>query len=157
MVNASDGICAIDRLVFRSGKYTIDEMNAAVKNNYVGFDALRKDVKNCSKFGENSEADEYAIRIAKILQKLIRAFSHGNLYYSPSLHTLDSNVWHGATYGAGYDGRLAGEPFAKNAGASNEARQSDPTSMILSSSKLPQYQFFGGQPIDVNFGLDNWS
>ncbi len=154
MVNASDGICAIDRLVFRSGKYTIDEMNAAVKNNYIGFDALRKDVKKCSKFGENSEADEYAVRIAKILQKLIRAFSHGNLYYSPSLHTLDSNVWHGAAYGAGYDGRLAGEPFAKNAGASNEARQSDPTSMILSSSKLPQYQFFGGQPIDVNFGLD---
>ena len=61
---------------------------------------------------------------------------------------------YGARYGAGYDGRYAGEPFAKNGGASNEVRKPDPTAMILSASKLPQYKFFGGQPIDINFGLN---
>ncbi len=154
MVNVGDGICAIDKLVFKDKKYTIDEMNEAVKNNFVGFENIRNDIFKCSKFGENSDADAYAIRIAQILQELIRGFDHDNLYYSPSLHTLDLNVGYGAEYGAGYDGRYAAEPFAKNAGASNEARQSDPTSMILSSSKLPQCNFFGGQPIDVNFGID---
>lgn len=154
MVNASDGMYAVDRLVFKDQKYTIDEMNAAVKNNFVGFEELRRDMMRCAKFGENSEADEYAVRVAEILQKLIRGFAHDNLYYSPSLHTLDANVRYGAAYGAGYDGRYAGEPFAKNAGASNVVRKPDPTSMILSSSKLPQHKFFGGQPIDVNFGID---
>lgn len=154
MVNVSDGIYAIDCFVFKDKKYTIDEMNAAVKNNFNGFEKLRDDIMSCAKFGENSDADECAVRVAQILQKLIRGFAHDNLYYLPSLHTLDSNVGYGAAYGAGYDGRYAGEPFAKNAGASNEVRKSDPTSMILSSSKLPQCKFFGGQPIDVNFGID---
>lgn len=154
MVNVGDGICAIDRLVFKDKKYTIAEMNKAVKNNFVGFEKIRSDVMKCPKFGENSAADDYTVRIAEILQKAIRSFSHDNIYYSPSLHTIDLNVGYGAAYGAGYDGRRAGEPFAKNAGASNEARQADPTSMILSCSKLPQRKFFGGQPIDVNFGID---
>lgn len=154
MINVSDGIYAIERLVFKDKKYTIDEINAAVKNNFSGLKELQNDIKGCSKFGENSDADEYAMRVAEILQKLIREFDHDNLYYSPSLHTLDSNVVYGAAYGAGYDGRYAGEPFAKNAGASNEVRKADPTSLILSSSKLPQCKFFGGQPIDVNFGID---
>ena len=154
MINVSDGIYAIDQLLFKDKKYTISEINTAVRNNFSGFEKLQNDIKKCSKFGENSDADEYAVRVTEILQKLIREFDHDNLYYSPSLHTLDSNVGYGAAYGAGYDGRYAGEPFAKNAGASNRARKADPTSMILSSSALPQHQFFGGQPIDVNFSTD---
>ena len=64
MVNAADGIYAIDRLVFKDKKYTAEEINAAVKKNFVGFEKLRKDIGKCSKFGENSEADEYAVRVA---------------------------------------------------------------------------------------------
>lgn len=154
MINVSDGICAVDQLVFRQKKYTVNEMNDAVRNNFAGYEKLRKDIMTCSKFGENAEADSYAVRTAQILQRLIRSFNHDHLYYSPSLHTLDTNVGYGAGYGAGYDGRYAGAPFAKNAGASNEARRPDPTSVILSSSKLPQHQFFGGQPIDIHFGTD---
>ncbi len=154
MINASDGICAVDELVFKKKLYSISEINEAVKNNFVNFENIRNDIMKCSKFGENSAADVYAVRVAEILSKLIRKFSHGNIYYCPSLHTIDANVAYGAAHGAGYDGRYAGKPFAKNAGASNEARKSNPTSMILSASKLPQHKFFGGQPIDVNFGID---
>ena len=151
MVNVSDGIYAVDKLIFKDKKYTVEEINLAVKNNFINYETLRNDIIKCSKFGENSEADEYAIRVAQILQRLIREFDHDNIYYSPSLHTLDANVGYGASYGAGYDGRCAGEPFAKNAGASNGVRKPDPTSMILSVTKLPQTAFYGGQPIDITF------
>lgn len=154
MVNAADGIYAIDKLVFKYKTYTLDEINQAVKNNFVDYENIRNDIIKCSKFGENSEADSYTVRTAEILQKLIRSFNHGNLYYSPSLHTLDANVRYGTAFGASHDGRYAGTPFAKNAGPSNNVRSADPTSMILSSSKLPQHKFFGGQPIDVNFQTD---
>lgn len=151
MVNASDGICAIDELVFKQKKYTLEDLTKAVKNNFEGFEDIRNDIRLCKKFGENSAADMYAVKVADILSRQIRSFCHGNLYYAPSLHTLDANVMYGHAAGAGYDGRNAKEPFAKNAGPSNQVRRSDPTSMILSSSKLPQYKFFGGQPIDVHF------
>ncbi len=151
MVNVSDGICAVDQLVFKDKKYTLKEFNAAVRCNFEGFDALRHDILSCSKYGQNGDADAYALRIADILQRLIRSHNRGNLFFSPSLHTLDANVGDGAYWGAGYDGRGAKEPFAKNGGASNFARKTDPTSLVLSAAKLPQHQFFGGQPIDVSF------
>ena len=154
LINASDGICAIDELVFCKKKYPVSEINKAVRNNFAGAEQIRNDILRCPKFGEDSVADEYAVKLAELLQGIIRGFDHDNLYFSPSLHALDTNVAYGAAYGAGYDGRGAGEPFAKNAGASNTVRKADPTSMILSSSKLPQVCFFGGQPIDVNFRAD---
>ncbi len=154
MVNVSDGICAVDKLVFKDKKYTLEEMSAAVKNNFEGYAELRQDILACPKYGQNSSADEYAVRVAEITERIIRAKDHGNRKYSPSLHTLDTNVGYGSNWGAGFDGRAAGTPFAKNAGCSNIARQSDPTSMVLSAAKLPQEKFFGGQPIDVNFQTD---
>mgnify|MGYP002523811711 CR=1 FL=1 len=154
MINVSDGLFAINRLVFEEKKYTIEKMNTAVRSNFTGYESLRREIMKCPKFGEGNGAESYAVKVAEILQKLIRGFDHDNLYYSPSLHTLDSNVGYGACHGAGYDGRLAGEPFAKNAGASNVARKSVPTSMVLASSELPQSKFFGGQPIDVSFSHD---
>lgn len=154
MVNASDGIRALDRLVFGEKKYTLEEISEAVKHNFTGYDQLRADLMACDKYGENSEADRFAVLTAEILQRLIRSHDHDNIYYAPSLHTLDANVEYAERWGAGYDGRYAGAPFAKNAGPSNEVRKQDPTSMLLSSSGLPQYKFFGGQPVDVNFQTD---
>lgn len=154
MVNVSDGICAIDELVFKQKKYTLQEMIEAVKTDFQNYPMLLKDVLNCPKFGQNNEADLYAARVADIMQKVIRTKSHDNLYYAPSLHTLDANVTFGRAWGASFDGRKAGEPFAKNAGPSNCVRKKEHTSNILSSAKLPQHQFYGGQPIDINFNLD---
>lgn len=154
MVNVSDGICAVDRLVFKEKKYTLEEMLSAVRKNYVGYEELRQDILACPKYGQNASADKYAVRVAEILEKTIRARDYDNRKFSPSLHTLDTNVAYGSNWGAGFDGRAAGTPFAKNAGCSNIARQSEPTSMALSAAKLPQQTFYGGQPIDVNFQAD---
>lgn len=154
MVNVADGICAIDKLVFKDKKYTLNELCEAVKMNFSGFENLRQDILDCPKYGQNSDADKYAIRVAEIMQNIIRDFDRDNYFFSPSLHTLDANVGYGRDWGAGFDGRYAGTPFAKNAGPSNNARKSEPTDLVLSAAKLPQYKFFGGQPIDINFGTD---
>ncbi len=154
MVNVSDGICAVDTLVFKEKKYTLAQLTEAVKNNFVGYEEIRNDIARCSKFGQNSNADSYAVKVAEILQKVIRRNNNEKRIYSPSLHTLDANVGSGEIWGAGYDGRRAGTPFAKNAAGSNCIRKNDPTSLILSAAKLPQNKFFGGQPIDINFSTD---
>ncbi|MBO5938495.1 MAG: DUF3029 family protein [Clostridia bacterium] len=154
MVNVSDGICAMDQLVFREKKYTLSEIHSALKNNFDGSEDLRQELLACPKFGQDSVADEYAIRVAEILQKIIRRHSEGRVHFCPSLHTLKSNIRYGSEWGAGYDGRSAGTPLAKNGGSSNFARSVRPTSLVLSASKLPQHKFFGGQPIDVSFSAD---
>lgn len=154
MINVSDGVCAIDKLVFKDKKYTLAKLCEAIKNNFNGYEDIREDILKCCKFGQNSDADLYAVKIAEILQKVIRNKNHDNIIFCPSLHTLDANVSYGSCWGAGFDGRYAQTPFAKNAGPSNDARDKIPTSLVLSASKLPQSKFFGGQPIDINFGTD---
>ena len=154
MINVSDGICAIDDLVFKNNKYCLEELSEAVKNDFVGYEEIRNDILKCNKYGQNSDADLYAIAVAEILQRVIRKKDHANRKYSPSLHTLTTNVRYGKNWGAGYDGRLAHEPFAKNAGPSDRVRKKEPTSLILSAAKLPQHKFFGGQPVDLNFSTE---
>lgn len=154
MVNVADGICAIDELVFRRKKYTIEEISEAVVTNYAGRADILEDIRNCPKYGRDEAADAFAERVADIMQRVIRSRNHDNYYYSPSLHTLDANVKYGLRWGAGYDGRKSGEPFAKNAGPSNLARTAGPTSVVLAAAKLPQQKFYGGQPIDVHFQTD---
>ena len=154
LADAADALCAVDRLVFQSGRFTLSQLSEAVRADFEGYEALRRALLACPKFGRDEAAAPYAVRLAGILQRLIRAHDHGNRRYSPSLHTLDANVGYGACGGAGYDGRLSGAPFAKNAGISNAARSADPTAMALASSALPQYAFYGGQPLDVSFSPD---
>lgn len=153
MINAADALCAVDELVFKSGRHTLDELVEALRDDFKGHEALWRELLACPKFGRDVQAEAYAVRVADILQRLIRSHDHDTIHYSPSLHTIDTNVGYGAGWGAGFDGRRAGTPFAKNAGPSNEARSADPTAMVLASSALPQSAFYGGQPLDVNFQL----
>lgn len=155
MINASDGIAAVKKLVFEDEKYTIEEISRAISEDFHGYEKLQSELKKCPKFSKNDAADECAVRVADILQRVIRSFSHDNVYYSPSLHTIDTNVSYGSWWHGGYDGRDPGAPFAKNAGPSNDARDTDPTSIVLSSTKILQRNFFGGQPIDINFDREN--
>ena len=155
MINCADGIYAIDEWVFRRKKYTLQEVLQATASDFDGFDAMRRDLSSCSKYGQNGVADAAAIRVADIMQRSIRRMDHGNVYYLPSLHTLDANVRYGDAWHATFDGRRGGAPFAKNAGPVNEARPAGATSLVLSASKLPQTHFYGGQPIDINFTPDS--
>ena len=155
LVNASDGIAAIEKLVFREKKYALAEINAAVKANFEGCAVLRAELLAAPKYGEDlEEADNMVARLSELMQRLIRKHDHKNYYFLPSLHSLDANVGWGAGFGAGYDGRAAGEPFVKNAGPGNAVRKKDPTAVILSASRLPQVKFYGGQPIDLHFESD---
>ena len=154
LVNAADGIAAIDQLIFKEKRYSLSALRDALRADFIGYEELRRDILACPKFGQNSDADAYAVRVADILQALIRAYDNTNRYYQPSLHTLDKNATRGVTWGATPDGRRAGEPFAKNGGSSNLARRRDPTSLVLSAIKLPQHKLYGGQPIDLSFTPD---
>lgn len=151
--NTADAICAIDTLVFREKKYTIEEYINAVKNDFESFGDILADIKKCPKYGTNNEYADYVMRsLCGMLSEICKAESYDNVYFIPSLHTLDGNVHFGEELYTTFDGRLRGKAVAKNAGPVNEVRDSDPTSLIISASSTGQELFSGGQPIDLYFG-----
>lgn len=152
LVNTANAICAIDTLVFKQKKYTLSQIITATQNNFEGYGEILTDIRKCDKYGINSRyADGFALRLCEITATLCKELSFDNIYFLPSLHTLDTNVSFGNRLYSTLDGRLAGEPVAKNAGPTNDVRTSDPTSLILSAAYLNQKLFSGGQPIDLYF------
>lgn len=152
LTNAADALGAVKELVYDKKKYTLNELIEAARCDYVGYDDLLCDIKACPKYGCNIEsADSLVTLLFDMAADELKKYNGGNTYYCPSLHTIDVNVSYGAPLGAFLDGRRAGAPVNKNAGPSNDVRKLDPTSLIMSAGKQPQYRFDGGQPIDIRF------
>ncbi|MBQ4110337.1 MAG: hypothetical protein IJC74_05585 [Clostridia bacterium] len=152
LANTTNAICAIDTLVFKSKKYTLEQYINATKNDFDGYDEILSDIKKCEKYGTNSKyADSIALQLVEMTAKICKEMSYDNVYFIPSLHTLDSNVHFGNNLYTTLDGRLKGTPVAKNAGPTNDVRTPDPTSLMISAANIRQELFSGGQPVDLYF------
>lgn len=155
MINTGNAIAAIQELVFREKKYSLDDFASAAGCDFYGYDKLLREIRSCEKYGTDSaNTDRICRRIADLFSDVCTQFNTGRIRYLPSLHTLDANVDFGRRLYTTLDGRLTGEPVNKNAGPTNDVRKSEPTSMILSAAALNQYRFSGGQPIDIYFDKD---
>jgi len=151
LINVSDALVAIDDLVFRKKRYSLPQMVEAAKNGYKGYQELYEHILNAPKYGNGDDrADEMAVRMATGFAHLVDSHSDGNLCYMPSFHTLNAHVNAGAIYAASLDGRMPGQPIAKNVGTTPEKCKEGLTAMLLSAASLPQTLYFGGQALDIS-------
>lgn len=154
--NAADALGAVEQLVLKEKKYTIEELITAAANNYVGYEQIHRDIMKCPKYGMNiEEADDKARRILDVTEAVCAENRRDNIRFLPSLHTLDLDVAFGKTVAAMLDGRLSGEPFNKNAGPANAARCAGPTAMAMSACRINQRRLSGGQALDVHLAIRN--
>lgn len=148
--NVSDALTAIKKLVFDERKYILQEMLRASQNNFNGYEDIYGEILKCPKYGNgNMEADSIASAVTAVFAEIVSVYTHDNLYYLPSYHSLDANVGWGQKIGASLDGRHAGEPLNKNAGAGMGKNKEGHTALFLSASSIGQSQLSGGQPVDI--------
>jgi pyruvate-formate lyase len=151
LVNTADAITAIDQVVFQHRSHTLAELVAAAINNFSGQEALRLELLTAPKYGnDNAEADQNVRKLAARFAAIVRDCSDDKMIYMPSFHTLNAHVGAGASWGAGLDGRLAGEPFAKNIGPMQGRNKNGITSVITSATAIEQEFFYGGQALDLH-------
>lgn len=152
LVNTANAIAAIDTLVFREKKYTLDEYIDAVKTQFENAPQILHDIKGCEKYGTASEyADSISRRLVHIASRICKAKDYDNVRFLPSLHTIGHNVVFGSHLYSTLDARPAGAPVAKNAGPADDQREKDHTGNIISAAALDQRLLTGGQPIDLYF------
>jgi pyruvate-formate lyase len=151
--HAADSLSVIDELVFKSKKYTLEEIKNAAIDNYSKSDKaveISNEMRKCPKYADgNDTADEAAAFVLNALADAAESCYTGNMRYLPTCHTIDANVQFGNCVYASMDSRKDGEPFGKNAGAVVQVIKTTPTDLIMSASKLPQFRFSGGVPIDI--------
>ena len=133
----TDSMAAIKKLVFEEKKYTLRELNEALKADFVGYEKLRKDCLEAPKYGND---DDYADYIAAELinftemehrkyKTLYSVLSHGTL-------SISNNTPFGQLTGASANGRRAWMPLSDGISPSQGSDYKGPTAIIKSVSKM---------------------
>jgi pyruvate-formate lyase len=151
LVNAADALLAVKQLVFDQKKYTLTDLTGSAKDNFQNTPAIRKAILDLPKYGDNEpDADEMAQKLARRFAQSVTPYSTNAVCYAPSFHTLNAHIGAGMKFGAGLDGRLAGEPIAKNIGPIPGKNRQGHTALLLSAAAIDQAAFFGGQALDIS-------
>lgn len=150
LVNAADALYAVKTLVFERRSHALAELVDAARVNFVGRESLLEEIRFLPKYGNaNAEVDALAAGLADAFQRVVRRHSDRAICFAPSFHTLNVHVEAGAKFGASLDGRLAGEPLAKNIGTRPGMAAAGITALMRSAAAIDQKPFFGGQALDI--------
>lgn len=133
----ADAMAAIKKLVYDDHKYTLRQLNEALKANFVGYEQVKADCLAAPKYGND---DDYADLIAADLinftemehrkyKTLYSVLSHGTL-------SISNNTPFGQMTGASAGGREAWTPLSDGISPTQGADFKGPTAIIKTISKL---------------------
>jgi pyruvate formate-lyase/glycerol dehydratase family glycyl radical enzyme len=153
LADVADSLAAIEEVVFNQKKYTLSEVVAAVKDNFIDAAVMRSELMKAPKFGnDNPLPDGYAGRIARIFHDALNRHENtrGGRYVS-GFYSVTCNVAFGKRMPALPSGRLAGEPFASSLGPSNGKDRLGPTAVMNSVAKVDPKFAMNGYALNMRF------
>ncbi len=155
----ADGLAAIRQLVFDEKRITGEELLTALRDNWVGHEALYALV-NSEHMHQYGNDDDYADDLARFVVDSYcenvghRPTPHGG-EYKPGVFTVTANVQHGQGTPASPDGRKSGEPLSDCMGPVHTARCSHdrcgPTAIAKSVTKIDMPQIGNGIILNWKF------
>ncbi len=133
----ADSMAAIKTLVYDDKKYTLEQLNEALKADFIGYEQIRKDCLEAPKYGNDDDyADSIAADIISFTEKehrqyktLYSVLSHGTL-------SISNNTPLGQITGASANGRKAWLPLSDGISPTQGADFKGPTAIIKSVSKM---------------------
>ncbi len=140
IATVADSLAAVEEVVFRRRQATLDQLIQALRENFAGHEALRRQLLAAPKYGNNlDEADQYAVWYVNTMERLFSGYrTHdGGAIYTAMASNVQ-NISSGREVGATPDGRLAGEPLSDAASPMHGQDSQGPTAVALSVSK-PDY------------------
>ncbi len=144
MINVTDSLAAIKKLVFEEKRITLKELKAALASNWKDYEGLRKLCLAAPKFGNDEDSvDSIARNLYQIwADTAVTLDTSLEGKHKPSAISISSQ-WPGGTLtGATPDGRYAGECLADGSMSPMRGRDTcGPTAVIKSASKIDQIPY----------------
>lgn len=133
----ADSMAAIKKLVYDDRKYTLQQLNEALKANFEGYDTILADCLAAPKYGNDDDyADDIAADLIAFTEREHRKYrtlysilSHGTL-------SISNNTPFGQLLGASAGGRKAWQPLSDGISPTQGADYKGPTAIIKSVSKM---------------------
>lgn len=133
----ADSMAAIKKLVYDDKKYSLQQLNEALKADFAGYDQVLADALAAPKYGNDDDyADLFAADIVAFTER-----EHGNFktLYSRLSHgtlSISNNTPFGQLTGASANGRRAWMPLSDGISPTQGADYKGPTAIIKSVSKM---------------------
>lgn len=144
--NASDSLYAIKKAVFDEKLCTAEELIAALKANFEGYESLRAMLLKIPKYGQDDVgADAMMSRLVSDVGRIYRNYK--NRFGGSGKLVILTFVWAeqcGAILGASADGRLSGRTVAQGVTPQGSAMKCGITAAINSCTSIPHDVFAGG-------------
>lgn len=142
--DAGDSLAAIDKVIFRDGKYTMAELCDALDANFEGYEEMHKDLCDAPKFGADDDFADGWCRYAHDLynKSIIKRRNLRGGVLQPGGVSMSVFVPHGEVCGALPSGRKAGEHLANGVGASIGSETNGLLATFNSQSKINYYGNF---------------
>lgn len=153
VADVADSLAAIDTLIFREKKITMENLLKALRRNFTGYETIRKMLENAPKYGnDHALPDSYAALVVRIFHdSLSRHESLRGGQYVPGFYSVTCHVAFGKVTGALPSGRKAGEPFGSAIGPACGADRNGPTALLNSVSSLDSSLMPNGNALNMRF------
>jgi len=153
MGSITDSLTAIKYNVFDKKNCTIAELNEALKNNFSGYEELRKKLLDeTPKYGNDDDyADDNLKLVFETYYKAIdgRPNTKGG-HYRINLLPTTCHVYFGSVLGATPDGRFACEPVSEGISPVQGSDYNGPTAVVKSAAKIDHLRT-GGTLLNQKF------
>lgn len=152
-INSSDALYTIKTLVYDQKKYTLEQLNQAALNNYVGYEMILKDILALPKYGnDDKECDDMAIDLYEYVSKGIRQRGIDNHmgYYLIVISNNQTNTDWGHQTDASLDGRKKGMYMNPANNPQGGGAKNGPTACLNSLAKF-NAKYHGGSVQNMKF------
>jgi pyruvate formate-lyase/glycerol dehydratase family glycyl radical enzyme len=155
LANLGDSMLVIKRKVFEEKKYTMDELRAFLRCDFLGSESVRQEFLNdVPKYGnDNDEADAMARRCGEDYCRDFKRYTgYRHASFQPGLQSISAHALFVGSLGATPDGRTK-EMLVSDGGVS-PAQGRDihgPTAAMLSVAKLNHFEATNGALLNVKF------
>lgn len=150
LANGADALAAIKKTIYDDKTLHADELLIALENNFEGYSAIRRQLLNCPKMGNN---DDYVDNIAGMLMSSFSRHLNGKPngfggVWRAGTGSADLYI-HSPTDFATADGRLANTPYSCSFSPSLDVRTDGVLSVIQSFTKHDLSGLINGGPLTL--------
>jgi len=144
--NVSDSLYAIKRLVFDERRYSLAEVEAAVKSDWAGREPMRCEFLKVDKFGNDlAGPDAMIVRLSEMVRGHLESLRQNKGgHFRASLFQYMGHTYAGPMLGATPDGRHAAEPLAHGMNPMHGRNTRGMTATANSFCKVDFRKFQGG-------------
>ena len=151
--NVINSLAAITHCVFDTGRLTMEDMLAAIDNDFVGHEQTRSLLQRAPKWGNG---DDLTGTIAhditdRIYQHVSRHANARGGCWQAALYSFVANQFLGNLVGATPDGRGKGDLLTRNLNPTLGTDREGPTAVLQSLAHIDFTQFPNGGTLDLRF------